>query len=65
MSLLKVILQAIRERRLPMIAWSGAEGTSSRCSRCRAPITLTRVAEGKQAFRCPSCGEEGVWKAEA
>ena len=64
MSLLKVLLEAIRERKFPMIAWSGVDGISSRCPRCRASITLTKVAEGKQALKCPSCGEEATWKAD-
>lgn len=62
MSLLKVFLQAIRERRLPMLAWSRGDAIRSKCPRCRAAITLSEVAPGEQAFQCPACGEQGTWK---
>ncbi len=65
MSLFKVLLQAIRERKLPMFAWSRGGSISSRCPRCRAPIALTEVAAGKHAFKCVSCGEEATWRAES
>ena len=63
MSLLKVIMQAIREWRLPMFGLSRNGVALSRCPRCRAPITLTKVVAGEPAFRCASCGEEAMWKA--
>jgi predicted RNA-binding Zn-ribbon protein involved in translation (DUF1610 family) len=65
MSALKVLLQAIREWRLPMIAWSRHDEMRSRCPRCGESITLSLVAVGKRAFKCPVCGEVGTWKADA
>jgi hypothetical protein len=64
MSLLKVFLQAIRERKLPMFAWLRGRTIQSRCPRCRAPITLSRQVTEGQAFMCQACGESGVWKAD-
>ena len=65
MSLLKVIVQAIRERRLPMFAWSRDGTITAKCPRCRAPIALSKMAAEGQAFKCPACGEEATWKADA
>jgi hypothetical protein len=65
MSLIRVILQAIRERRLPMFGWSRNGTLHSSCPRCRAPIMMSKIEAGKQAFTCSSCGESAVWKAEA
>jgi predicted RNA-binding Zn-ribbon protein involved in translation (DUF1610 family) len=48
-----------------MFAWSRNYTLHSNCPRCRAPIMLSGVEAGKQAFTCPSCGEAGVWKADA
>ena len=65
MSFLKVILQAIRERRLPMLGWASGDVIRSKCPRCGKPIMLAKVEAGKPAFKCPACGEEGTWKAGA
>ena len=46
MSLIRVILQAIRERRLLMFAWSRNDTIHSNCPRCRAPIMLAKVEAG-------------------
>jgi hypothetical protein len=64
MRLFRVILQAIRDRRLPMFAWAG-DRIRSTCPRCRAVVTLSTIATGKRAFKCPACGEEGTWKDDA
>jgi hypothetical protein len=65
MSLFRVILRAIRERRLPMLAWSRGDNIRSRCPQCRAPVVLSEVREGERAFTCPACGVAGTWKADA
>ncbi|QEH34915.1 hypothetical protein OJF2_34600 [Aquisphaera giovannonii] len=63
MSLLKVIVQAIRERRLPSLGWASGGVIRSGCPRCGEPIVLSKVEAGRPAFRCPACGEGGAWKA--
>jgi hypothetical protein len=61
MSFLKVLLQTIRERKLPMFAWSRGGAIHSRCPRCSAAIKLSAISSGAQAFQCQACGEEGTW----
>jgi hypothetical protein len=62
MNLLTVLIDAIKQRKLPMIVLSrDGLSASSKCPRCKAPVNLSFGAAGEHAFECASCGERGVW----
>jgi endogenous inhibitor of DNA gyrase (YacG/DUF329 family) len=65
MTLLKVIMQAIRERKLPMFGWSWGDTISAKCPQCHAAILLSKIEAGRQSFKCPACGEAATWVADA
>ena len=59
---LLLILKGIVSGQGLMFAVRKTDGTASgKCPKCRSPVSLTEIREGKQAFTCAHCGEEGTW----
>lgn len=62
-TLIRLLIDAIRTRRLPTIVWTD-DGRSAilKCPRCKKLVELRMGANGERAFECSACGESGVWR---
>jgi hypothetical protein len=59
MNLLTVLIDAIKQRKLPMIALSrDGLSASSKCPRCKASVNISYGAAGEQASSALPAGSE-------
>jgi hypothetical protein len=62
MKWLRLLVESLKSRQLPMIAWSrGGRSARAKCPQCKAPLEMTFGETGEPAFECPACGVRGIW----
>lgn len=65
MTLWQLMIDVIKKRRLPMIAFRNSHGRAkSKCPFCGRPVTVSKVIAGMPAFKCDACGETATWMEE-